>query len=92
MLGTLGYFHPHFSGDVWPGFQTQMDPPSYMFHPLCMMDSSYSPLSATPANLLAASMTADPFYPLTFGNTIYFSVVKAAMAQVFVILKQAHRN
>ena len=48
------------SGDVWSGFQNKGKFP-HMIHQMCTTVSSDSPLSVTPADFLAPSMTFDPF-------------------------------
>ena len=47
-----------------PGFKNRMDPLTCVLHHLSIMDSSDSPLSATPTNLLLVTMVY-PF-PIIF--------------------------
>ena len=48
------------SGDVYAGFKFNVDTPLLCFIAFQVIDSSESPLSATPADLLAHSIVTDP--------------------------------
>ena len=54
------------SDDICPGFQSQVVSPHLRGHHLRATDSSDSPPSVTPADLLMASMAAKPLFHILF--------------------------